>query len=84
MARTRRIYGEVNNETDLKQDFAAIRKDVDKAGTRAALTELHRRAGYLVTLTQAPSWKTKFGDKASDLRDEAEREFAATAREVNR
>ena len=49
-----------------------------------ALTELYRRAGYLITLTHAPSWKEKFGDEADDLRRAAEAEFATTARAINR
>jgi hypothetical protein len=80
----RHIYGEVDNKTDLKEVSTAIRHDVDKAKSREALTELYRRAGYLITLTHAPSWKEKFGDKADDLRAEAEREFATTARKINR
>lgn len=52
--------------------------------SRDALTELHKRAGYLITLTHAPSWKEKFGDEAKELRKEAEKEFASTARKINR
>jgi hypothetical protein len=84
MAQERRIYGEVKNKTDLKEVFSAIRDDVEKAGSRPALTELYRRAGYLITLTHAPSWREKFGDEADDLRDEAEKEFAKTVRAINR
>ncbi len=84
MAQSRHIYGEVENKTDLKDTFLAIRKEVEEARSREALTELYRRAGYLITLTHAPSWKEKFGSAAADLRDVAEREFATTARTVNR
>jgi hypothetical protein len=84
MAQERRIYGEVENKTDLREVFSAIRDDVEKAKSREALTELYRRAGYLITLTHAPSWREKFGDEADDLRDEAEQEFSKTARAINR
>ncbi len=84
MAQDTRIYGEVDNQTDLKEISTAIRKDVDGAKSREGLTELYRRAGYLVTLTHAPSWKEKFGGRADRLRTVAEEEFARTARKVNR
>lgn len=84
MAHDTHIYGEVDNKTDLRHIFLEIRKDVDKAKSRGDLTELYRRAGYLITLTHAPSWQEKFGDDASDLRSTAEDEFATTARKINR
>ena len=51
MVQYRHIYGEIDNETDLRKVFAAIREEVARADSREALTELYRRAGYLVTLT---------------------------------
>ncbi|MGH2584238.1 MAG: hypothetical protein ACRDJE_04930 [Dehalococcoidia bacterium] len=84
MAQQRHIYGDVENRSDLEDVFAAIRDDVEHAGSREALTELYRRAGYLITLTHAPSWREKFGEKADDLRTTAVQEFATTARTVNR
>jgi hypothetical protein len=84
MATGRQIYGEVQNKSDLKKVFSAIRGDVDKAKSRPALTELYKRAGYLITLTHAPSWQQKFGQQAKELRDSAEEEFAKTARKINR
>lgn len=84
MAKDRHIYGEINSETDMQEVFLAIRKDVDKAESRAALTELYKRAGYLITLTHAPSWEEKFGQEARDLRKVGESEFGKTARKINR
>lgn len=84
MAQQNQIYGEVHNKTDLEEIFLKIRKDVDEAKTRSALTELYRRAGYLITLTHAPSWEEKFGKDATSLRKTAEGEFATTARAINR
>jgi hypothetical protein len=78
------IYGEVNSQTGLKQVFREIRQDIDGANSRPALTELHKRAGYLITLTHAPSWEEKWGTKAMHLREIAKKEFTTTARKVNR
>jgi hypothetical protein len=84
MAKDRHIYGEINSKTGLKNVMMAIRQDVDQAKSRAALTELYKRAGYLITLTHAPSWKEKFGREASSLRKVGEEEFGRTARKINR
>ena len=78
------VYGEVKNRTDLKKIFNEIRQDVEKAKSRPDLTELYKRAGYLITLTHAPSWKEKFGREASVLRDVATDEFGITAGKINR
>ncbi|MEZ4569939.1 MAG: hypothetical protein R2849_06365 [Thermomicrobiales bacterium] len=78
------IYGEVDNKTNLRDVFLAIRKDVRQAEDRPALTELYRRAGYLITLTHASSWEEKFGDDIDEIREVGEEEFARTARVINR
>jgi hypothetical protein len=78
------VYGEVDNESDLRHIYQAIRRDVEQANTRDQLTDLYRRAGYLITLTYAPAWKKKFGEQIDDLRRVAEAEFAETARTINR
>src|SRR5215470_896928 len=78
------IYGEVKNASDLKKIFTEIRQDVEKAKSRSDLTELHKRAGYLITLTHAPSWEEKFGKEAAQLRKVAKEEFSTTARKINR
>jgi hypothetical protein len=83
MARNRDIYGPVENETDLRRVFKEIREDVDEAGSRHALTELYRRAGYLITLTYSPSWSAKFGGEVHQLRQVAEDEFRLTAHGIN-
>jgi len=84
MTKAQHIYGEVENKTDLKHVFSAIRGDIDQATSRDGLTELYKRAGYLITLTYAPSWKEKFGDEANDLRAAAEEQFTTTVRKLNR
>jgi hypothetical protein len=83
MAKDKHIYGEVDSKTDMKEVFSEIRKDVEGAKSRSELTELYRRAGYLITLTNASSWEKKFGDEIDDIRDTAEEEFAKTARKIN-
>jgi hypothetical protein len=84
MAGDRHIYGEVNNKTGLKRVFTDIRRDIEDARSRPALTELYKRAGYLITLTHAPSWNEKFGQDAAKLRRVGEEEFSKTARKINR
>ena len=83
MAKDTHVYGEVDNKTDLKEVFSEIRNDVEKADSRSELTELYRRAGYLITLTNAPSWEDKFGDDIDEIRDVGEDEFSKTARKIN-
>ena len=84
MADDQHIYGEIDNKTNLRDVFKEIRKDVDAADERSDLTELHRRAGYLITLSYAPAWEKKFGDDIDEIRSVAEDEFARTARKINR
>jgi hypothetical protein len=83
MAQATHIYGKVENKTDLERVFRDIRKDVQNARSRPALTELYKRAGYLITLTYAPSWAEKFGREAKTLRDDALDEFKTTAHKIN-
>jgi hypothetical protein len=83
MTEDRNIYGEVDGKNDLLALFRAIRRDVSEADDRPGLTELYRRAGYVITLTHAPSWREKFGKKAEMLRDVAEDEFTRTTRKIN-
>jgi hypothetical protein len=84
MAQDTHIYGEVKSKTDLKKIFTEIRHDVEEARSRPDLTELYKRAGYLITLTHAPSWEEKFGKEAAQLRKVAKEEFGTTARKINR
>ncbi len=79
----RNMYGEVDNKTDVHHIFSEINKDVEQAKSRDDLTELYRRAGYLITLTYAPSWEKKFGDEAGAIRKAAAKDFRKTARHIN-
>ena len=84
MAEDRHIYGEVNSKTGMKRVFTDIRRDVEGAKSRPALTELYKRAGYMITLTYAPSWEEKFGREAGTLRRVGQDEVRKTARKINR
>jgi len=76
-------YGHVKSKADIDKIFSEIRDDIGQARSREALTELHRRAGYLITLTYARSWEQHLGDKAEGVRHEAEADFRKTARMIN-
>jgi hypothetical protein len=83
MAQDRHIYGEVDSPTGLKVVFRDIRRDVASAKSRPALSELYKRAGYMITLTYAPAWRKKFGTRATMMRRVARDEFSTTARKIN-
>jgi hypothetical protein len=83
MAVDHHIYGEVENKSDLERIYLQIRREVEQADSRPALTELYRRAGYLVTLTYSPAWEKKFGPEVAELREIAEDGFHKTARKIN-
>ena len=76
-------YGHVKSKADIDKIFADIRGEVAQARRREALTELHRRAGYLITLTYAKSWQDHLGDKAAGVRHEAEDDFRKITRLIN-
>lgn len=84
MTKDRHIYGEIKSETGMRRVFRDIRRDVERAPSRPALTELYKRTDYLITLTYAPSWKEKFGRvEAASLRAVGEEEFTKTAKKIN-
>jgi hypothetical protein len=83
MSTKEHVYGEVHNAGDLKRIFAKIRSEVATASSREELTELYRRAGYLVTLTFSPAWEKHFGGEVHELRRIAEEEFSKTAHKIN-
>ena len=83
MAASGHVYGEVNNKTGLKKIFTHIRRDVAGAKSRPSLSELYKRAGYLITLTYSPAWDKKFGTDANTLRRLGQEEFQKTAKKIN-
>lgn len=76
-------YGHVDSKADLDRIFGDIREDISHIKTRAGLTELYRRAGYLITLSYSAAWEKKFGDKTAGIRHEAEADFRKTAKLIN-
>ena len=77
------IYGEVTTLSDVRDINKRIRREMRGAKSRPQLTELKKRSDYLCTLTYAPSWQTKFGDKASRFREVAKEEDERTTRLAN-
>jgi len=77
-------YGHVDSKADIDRIFTEIREDIHHARHRGDLTELYRRAGYMITLSYAASWEKHFGDKAAGIRKEAEADFRQTARLINK
>lgn len=77
------IYGEVSSLSDVREINKQIRREMRDVHSRSELTELKKRSDYLCTLTYAPSWQTKFGDKASRFREVAKEEDERTTRLAN-
>ena len=79
-----RIYNKIDNLKDLRTVSNKIRKDIRKVKLQSALTELHKRQSFLVTLTYSPSFRKKFGSKIISLRKVAKFEYTKTALLINR
>ena len=78
-----RIYSAISGVSDIRKINQMIRNEVKRAKSRKALTELHKRSSYLVTLTFSPAWKEGFRGKIAQMRSVAKEEFAKTARAIN-
>src|SRR5687768_7797240 len=63
----RNIYGEVNSVSSIREINRKIRDEIRSVGDRKHLTDLKKRSDYLCTLTQAPSWRKKFGFKSGRM-----------------
>jgi hypothetical protein len=83
MANDTHVYGEIDNQSNLKDVFLEIRRGVEEADSRRDLTKLYRQAGYLIALTHSPAWEKKFGSDVKTLRQVGQEEFARTARKLN-
>ena len=77
------LYGEVNSASDIRDINRQIRKEMRSVNDRSQVTELKKRSDYLCTLTQAPSWRTKFGSKADRLLAVAKEENERSTRLAN-
>lgn len=77
-------YNEISNESDLREVFQAIRREVEEARSRPALTEIYKRAGYLITLSLTPAWQSRFDGAVALLQNVCQEEFRLTAQSINR
>jgi len=75
---------QIGSQQDIMMIFNEIEQEVDSAENRPTLTELYKRAGYLVTLTQEPSWTRRLNpNDAEKIQQAAETEFEKTANLIN-
>ena len=81
---SRSIYGDVHSRTGLRAAFREIRRDIAAARTANALNELHRRSGYVVSLTRDARWQARFGEELEAIRALAAEEFSRSVRALNR
>ena len=77
------LYSDVESIKDIRDINRTIREEMDRVKTRAQLTELKKRSDYLCTLTFAPAWRKKFGEKVVRLREAAMEENRKTVRHAN-
>jgi hypothetical protein len=77
------IYGEVTSVTSIREINRKIRDEIRSVSDRKHLTELKKRSDYLCTLTQAPSWKEKFGSRSGRMLAVAKEEDERTTRLAN-
>ena len=78
------VYKDVKSEAGFREIFRRIRHEVERADSRPALTELYKRAAYLIKLTYSPGWKQSLGQQVSQLRSLGKEEFGITAQSINR
>jgi hypothetical protein len=76
--------GGIGSRSDLERAFLRLGEEVEHAGSRLRLNELHDRAVYLVVLTRSPSWRRKVSDEADAIGALASIEFARVSRRINR
>lgn len=81
---SRSIFGDVHSRTGMRAAFREIRREIGEAHSPSALQELYRRAGYVVSLTDDPAWRERFGDALDEIRILAIEEFARSTRAINR
>jgi len=74
---------DVNPRTDLRGTFKEIRDDIDKAQTKENLTELYKRAVYMILMTHSSPVDDKQDRELKRKREAAEREFARAVRMIN-
>lgn len=73
-----------NARTDLRGRFKEIRESVEKAQSKEELTELYKRAVYMILMTHSSPIDEKFDREMRRKRETTEREFTRTVRLINR
>ncbi len=81
---TRDTHIDEVTKTDLRHVFDEIREDVEKAASREDLTELYKRAAYMILMTHATPLADKSDREMGRRREITERDFAQTVRMINR
>lgn len=77
-------YGEIKKISDLIRVSNMIRRDVSHAHTLSALSLLHKRQAYLVTLTHSPTFKSNFNGSVVNLRMTAKTQYSKTSKLINK
>ena len=77
------IYREVDTLSDIRAINRQIRGEIRDVASRDQITEFKKRSDYLCTLTRAPSWQEKFGDKADRFLEVAKQENERTTKTAN-
>ena len=77
------IYGHVNSPEDIRDINRKIRAEMESVTSKEELTELKRRSDHLCTLTRAPAWRKRFGDKVDELLQVAKEENRMTVERAN-
>jgi hypothetical protein len=73
-----------NARTDLRGRFKEIRESVEKAQSKEELTELYKRAVYMILITHSSPIDEKFDREMRRKRETTEREFTRIVRLINR
>ena len=76
-------YVEGNARTDLRGRFKEIREGVEKAKSKEDLTELYKRAVYMILMTHSSPIDEKFDKEMKRKLETTEREFTRTVRMIN-
>ena len=73
-----------NARTDFRGRFKEIREAVGEAQSKEELTELYKRAVYMILMTHSSPIDEKVDRSLKRKREAAEREFTRTVRVINR
>ena len=73
-----------NARIDPRGRFKEIREEVEKSQSREELTELYKRAVYMILMTHSSPINEKTDREMKRKREMTEREFTRTVRLINR